>query len=40
VGFISGMSSVGPWLALRSMRGLAATNTLYVIASTERSRQG
>ena len=35
VGFMSGMTSVGPWLSLRSMRGLAATNTLYVITANE-----
>jgi adenine-specific DNA-methyltransferase len=35
VGFMSGMASVGPWLSLRSMRDLAATNTLYVITSDE-----
>jgi adenine-specific DNA-methyltransferase len=35
VGFMSGMTSVGPWLSLRSMRGLAATNTLYVITTNE-----
>lgn len=28
--FISGMSRNGPWLALNSMPGLSATNTLYV----------
>lgn len=33
VGFMSGMTSTGPWLSLRSMRGLAATNTLYVVSS-------
>lgn len=33
VGFISGMSTTGPWLSLRSMRGLAATNTLYVVSA-------
>jgi adenine-specific DNA-methyltransferase len=35
VGFMSGMTSAGPWLSLRSMRGLAATNTLYVITANE-----
>jgi hypothetical protein len=35
LGFMSGMTSVGPWLSLRSMRGLAATNTLYVITANE-----
>jgi hypothetical protein len=33
IGFMSGMTSVGPWLGLRSMRGLAATNTLYVVTA-------
>ncbi len=32
IGFMSGMASTGPWLSLRSMRGLAATNTLYVVS--------
>jgi adenine-specific DNA-methyltransferase len=31
-GFISGMSSSGPWIALSSMEGLSATNTLYVVS--------
>lgn len=30
-GFISGMSSHGPWVVFRSMPRLTATNTLYVI---------
>ncbi|MBL8829785.1 MAG: hypothetical protein JNM18_22590 [Planctomycetaceae bacterium] len=30
-GFISGMTSAGPWLALNQMRGLSATNTLYTV---------
>ena len=30
-GFMSGMSKDGPWIALRRMRGLAATNTLYTV---------
>ena len=33
IGFMSGMTGIGPWLALRSMRDLAATNTLYVITA-------
>lgn len=33
IGFMSGMATLGPWLSLRSMRGLTATNTLYVITS-------
>jgi hypothetical protein len=28
--FVSGMSNIGPWLCLNRMRGLNATNTLYV----------
>jgi hypothetical protein len=36
IGFMSGMTSVGPWLSLRSMRGLAATNTLYVVTAKKR----
>jgi len=36
VGFMSGMTKAGPWLCLRSMRGLAATNTLYVISEKKR----
>jgi hypothetical protein len=35
-GFMSGMSKTGPWISLRSMRGLSATNTLYVIKFKER----
>ena len=30
-GFLSGMSSAGPWIALSGMKGLSATNTLYVV---------
>lgn len=30
-GFLSGMSQAGPWICLRSMDNLTATNTLYVI---------
>jgi hypothetical protein len=30
-GFMSGMSSWGPWVVFREMPRLAATNTLYVI---------
>ena len=29
--FISGMSHTGPWLCLKSMPGLTATNTLYIV---------
>jgi hypothetical protein len=36
VGFMSGMTKSGPWICLRSMRGLAATNTLYVISEKKR----
>lgn len=35
VGFMSGMTSAGPWLSLRSMRSLAATNTLYIVTANE-----
>jgi hypothetical protein len=30
-GFMSGVNTDGPWIALNAMKGLAATNTLYVI---------
>jgi hypothetical protein len=30
-GFISGMTPVGPWIALNRMQGLTATNTLYTV---------
>ena len=30
-GFVSGMSHIGPWIALKAMPRLAATNTLYVV---------
>jgi adenine-specific DNA-methyltransferase len=30
-GFLSGMSSAGPWIALSRMQELSATNTLYVV---------
>lgn len=30
-GYLSGMSPRGPWVAWRGMRGLGATNTLYVL---------
>jgi hypothetical protein len=36
VGFMSGMTKAGPWLCLRSMRDLAATNTLYAISDKKR----
>ncbi|WP_396127202.1 Eco57I restriction-modification methylase domain-containing protein [Edaphobacter bradus] len=35
LGFLSGMSKVGPWISFRAMRGLAATNTLYTIVTNE-----
>ena len=35
-GFISGMSSLGPWIAFRDMPGLAATNTLYTVRFRQR----
>ena len=34
-GFLSGMSSLGPWICLRTMPGLNATNTLYTVHFTE-----
>jgi adenine-specific DNA-methyltransferase len=34
-GFLSGMSRHGPWIALRTMPRLAATNTLYVVRFRE-----
>lgn len=36
VGFMSGMTKSGPWLCLRSMRNLAATNTLYLVHEAKR----
>ena len=30
-GFLSGMTKLGPWIALRRMPDLSATNTLYVV---------
>jgi adenine-specific DNA-methyltransferase len=30
-GFLSGMSSVGPWISFRAFRGITATNTLYTV---------
>jgi adenine-specific DNA-methyltransferase len=35
-GFLSGMAKHGPWISWRSMRGLTATNTLYVVTCKER----
>ena len=35
-GYLSGMTKLGPWLSFRTMRNLAATNTLYVV--TEKLR--
>lgn len=35
-GFISGMTPVGPWIALNRMPGLTATNTLYTVHFTGR----
>ena len=32
-GFLSGMTKLGPWICFRSMRHLAATNTLYVLTA-------
>lgn len=31
IGFLSGMTKLGPWICFRSKRRLAATNTLYVL---------
>jgi hypothetical protein len=31
IGFLSGMTKLGPWICFRSKRGLAATNTLYTL---------
>ena len=31
-GFMSGMSKFGPWISLRSKKGLSATNTLYTVS--------
>ncbi len=36
-GFMSGMTRSGPWLALRRMRDLNATNTLYVFRFREKT---
>lgn len=33
VGFLSGMTKLGPRITFRSMRGLVATNTLYVLTA-------
>lgn len=30
-GFLSGMSTIGPWVCLNQMKSLVATNTLYVV---------
>jgi adenine-specific DNA-methyltransferase len=35
-GFISGMSKSGPWISLKAMSGLTATNTLYVVRFRKR----
>jgi hypothetical protein len=37
--FLSGMSQHGPWLCINEMRGLNATNTLYVFRFRSRSRE-
>jgi adenine-specific DNA-methyltransferase len=34
-GFVSGMSRNGPWICLKGMAGLSATNTLYVVRFPE-----
>jgi len=33
VGFVSGMTKLGPWICFRSKRDLVATNTLYVLTA-------
>ena len=38
--FMSGMTSVGPWLCLNKMKNLTATNTLYTIHFKHRSSMG
>jgi hypothetical protein len=38
-GFLSGMAKAGPWISLRSMQDLSASNTLYVVRLRERMRQ-
>ncbi len=38
-GFLSGMAKVGPWISLRSMQDLSASNTLYVVRLLERMGQ-
>lgn len=38
-GFLSGMTKVGPWISIRSMQGLSASNTLYVVRFLERMKQ-
>ena len=40
-GFITGMSQFGPWISLRAMPSLTATNTLYVVTYRDQlSRDG
>jgi len=38
-GFLSGMAKAGPWISLRSMQDLSASNTLYVVRLLERMKQ-
>jgi hypothetical protein len=38
-GFLSGMTTLGPWISFRKKRNLAATNTLYVIAPKTKMRE-
>ncbi len=38
--FLSGMTKHGPWLCINQMRGLNATNTLYVVTFRSRNREG
>jgi hypothetical protein len=37
--FLSGMSQHGPWLCINEMKGLNATNTLYVVTFRTRNRE-
>lgn len=38
-GFLSGMAKAGPWISLRSMQDLSASNTLYVVRLLDRMKQ-
>ena len=37
--FVSGMSEMGPWLCINEMKGLNATNTLYVVSFRTQDRE-